>query len=165
MKRSRFAVLILLAGCDNRPAVEPPGGKPKGPWIGLSAALAQAASIDAWMVSDDPMKNRDYLTYPETSGRTPVQPSESRSLTSLLSNPASFSDTPGPCYPSPGFKVRYARPDAEPIWMLFCLDCAELFIYEGSQFREHKELDPSVMALTALFRKIFPNDGRPQKLK
>ena len=163
MRRAVVLALLLGAGCGGGEAIEPPGGKPSGAWVGLAAALAAPTAVDAWTISGEP-RGGSYFAYPESSRRTPVDSANIRALTSILSDPKSFSKDYAPCSPRPGVKVCYARKGAEPIWVFFCFECGELFVYEGSMSREHLPFYPSVV-LNGIMKKIFPRDTEIQNLK
>jgi hypothetical protein len=162
VRRAAVLALIAMAGCGDS-ATEPPGGVPSGPWIGLAAALVSPRAVDAWTIFGG--TEPSYFNYPESSRRTPVDAARAKEMAAILADPKSFSDNPKPCEPRPGVKVRYSRVKGEPIWLFFCFDCEELFIYEGSASRGSKEIDPSAKALSALMKRIFPKDSGIQSLK
>jgi hypothetical protein len=164
MKRTIGLLLLLSLGCDGGGTHEPQGGKPSGSWIGLKAALEHPGAVDAWTIAGDPRKG-SYFDYPESSKRIPVDTDAAASLSAILSDPKSFSGNPKGCIPVPGVKIRFSRTGLDPVWLFFCFDCEELFIYEGFLERESKEIDPSTKKLVALMKKIFPKSSSIQSLK
>jgi hypothetical protein len=161
MKRA-LGLLLLALGCDATP--EPPGGKPSGPWVGLKAALEHPGAVDAWTIRGD--LREGYLKYPESSRRATVDASDVEKLTSILSDPKTYSDLAPGCIPNPGVKIRFTRTNLEPIWLVFCFECEELFVYEGSAGRETKELDHlAAKALVVVMKRIFPKEASIQNLR
>ena len=152
----RIWVLLLLAGC---------GGQEKP--AGVLGTLEAATAAEAWRIAGDPRKpgDYDYFAYSVISGPVSLSNSLRSELTKTLWDPRIRSDNVHPCIPSPGVKVRYSRPNAAPLWIFFCFECHELFVYEDAAQQDHKGFDDAVGDLAAVMKKIFPNDAVIQGLK
>ncbi|HZF00236.1 MAG TPA: hypothetical protein VE981_24715 [Planctomycetota bacterium] len=134
-------------------------------WSGLAAAIRSASAVDAWTIAGEPPEEKGYFDYAETSKQVALQAPAIRSLAALFGDPKNFGDSPKPCMPFPGVKIRYTRPDAVPVWVFICFQCAELFVYEGRTPRESKQIDSCLQALGAVMKKIFPDSESIQNLK
>jgi hypothetical protein len=173
MRRLMALLLALAAGCGGSDA---PTAAP-GEWKGLADALRGASPAEAWRIAGGggiqtptppgtpPEPRKGYLESRELSGPVLLSDSQRKTLTKILSDPASITDGVHPCIPSPGIKVRYTRQGREPVWVLFCFECHEVFVYEGSLQREHKGFDNAVAALSRVMKEIFPQDEVIQHLK
>lgn len=173
MKKTTW-LLILLAGCGEEQA-----SAPGAPWTGLQAGLRGVTSAEAWLIGGgfsaptaedaakgrEPRFNSDYLTYKEISGPVALTDSVRKDLIRLLGDPKVVGNGVHPCMPTPGVKIRFLRPPAEPVLVFFCFECHELIAYEGQVQREHKGFDDGVGPLAAVAKKIFPNDPGIQRLK
>jgi hypothetical protein len=134
-------------------------------WGPFRSVLESSAQIEAFRIKM-PVGNENaaYTDWPVARGPVDVDVVTGRQLATILLDPKSYSDTPKPCEPMPGIKLRWVD-GTRRVEIVFCFECSTLYLYSGEGQRVQREFDPAEKALVAIMKRIFSGDPQIQRLK
>lgn len=156
--RISAAALLLLAGCGG----EHEAGAVWGP---LTGVLESPTRIEAFRINmPEGKEGAAYTDWPVSSGPVVLDGAIGKELSAILLDPRSYSTAPKPCEPRPGVKVRWWS-GARRVEMVFCFECATLWVYSDAGRGVQREFDPAGKRLVAVMKRIFPKDPQIQALK
>jgi hypothetical protein len=157
---------FLAAGC----------GKPDARVVTLFGgeatltALAAPDSIEALRIDPKsfgtapPDEGKVIAGYPITSAPVKLSAEQSKELAAILANPGTYSfDIAKGCEFMPGVALRTLAGKQEVV-VLLCFSCKELAIYVGGKRVGSEDFDNAARQITALVKKLFPDDKEIQAL-
>jgi hypothetical protein len=99
------------------------------------------------------------------SGPVAVDETAARKLAEILNNHATYGwDFAKGCKFDPGIAIRFTG-EATTIEVIFCFHCQELQVYREGKKVGGEDFDAASRPLTAIMKRLFPDDGEIQKLR